>query len=99
MSNDYVIIEGELPSRDTLRPRNWAERFAGNLASYGPDRRLRFSRAMEPVMINNVKCLRMDITLRESHPQLFNDVLGFAYGHRLAVYGLEEEHSTLMQAS
>lgn len=99
MSDDYVIIEGELPSRDTLRPRNWAERFAGNLASYGPDRRLCFSRALEPVMINDIKCLRMDKTLRDSHPQLFQDVLGFAHGHSLAVYGLEEEERELLRAS
>lgn len=99
MSQNYVIIEGELPSRDTLRPRNWAERFAGNLASYGPDRRLRFSRALEPVMINSIKCLRMDKMLRQTHPQLFQDVLGFAHGHCLAVYGLEDEPRPLQQAS
>lgn len=90
MSDEYVIIEGELPSSEVLRPRNWAERFAGNLASYGADRRLRFSTALEPVMINNIKCLRMDKSLRESHPQIFHDVLGFASGHRLAVHGLDD---------
>lgn len=99
MSQDYVIIEGELPSRDTLRPRNWAERFAGNLASYGSDRRLRFSGALEPVMINNIKCLRMDKNLRQTHPELFQDVLGFAHGHCLAVYGLDDENQSLQQAS
>lgn len=99
MSDDYVIIEGESPSKEVLRPRNWAERFAGNLASYGADRRLRFSNALEPVMINDVKCLRMEKSLRHSHPQLFQDVLGFAYGHRLAVYGLEGEEPALLRAS
>lgn len=39
MSDEYVIIQGELPHQDLLRPRNWADRFTGNLASYGPDRR------------------------------------------------------------
>lgn len=99
MSDEYVIIQGELPNQDPLRPRNWAERFAGNLASYGPDRRLHFSRALEPMMINSIKCLRMKKSLRDSHPQLFNDVLGFAHGHRLAVYGLEEQKPALLQAS
>ena len=99
MSDEYVIIQGELPDRDPLRPRNWAERFAGNLASYGPDRRLQFSHALEPMMINSIKCLRMKKSLRDSHPQLFNDVLGFALGHRLAVYGLEEQEPVLLRAS
>ena len=45
MSDEYVIIQGELPHQDPLWRRNWARRFAGNLASYGPDRRLHFARA------------------------------------------------------
>jgi len=98
MSEEYVIVEGESPRQAVLRPRNWAERFAGNLASYGRDRRLRFSAALEPVMINDVKCLRMHKSLRDSHPQLFHDVLGFARSHELAVHGLQEEEAPLAEA-
>ncbi len=42
-------------------------------------------------MTNDIKCLRVDISPRDSYPQLFNDVLGFAYGHSLPIHGLDDE--------
>ena len=45
MSDEYVIIQGELPHRDPLWRRNRAKRFAGNLASDGSDRSLHCARA------------------------------------------------------
>ena len=86
----YLIVEGESSEDIHVRPHNWAERFAGNLASYDLHLRLSFSKELVPVMINNVKCLRMDRSLRDSHPEIFRDVLGFAQEHSLKVHGLEE---------
>lgn len=42
-----------------MRPHNWAERFAGNLASYGADLRLRYSNLLEPVVYNGTRSLRI----------------------------------------
>ncbi len=66
------------PSTAVLRPRDWVGRFAGNLASYGADRPLRFSNDLEPVTVSAIQCLRMDIALRDSHSHCFNHVLDFA---------------------
>lgn len=87
----YLIVEGTSSHNADIRPHNWAERFAGNLASYDHYLRLSFSDELIPVMHNNVKCLRMDRALINSHPELFKDVMGFADAHGLKIHGLEEE--------
>ncbi len=87
----YIVIEGHSSDDSPIRPHNWAERFAGNLASYGPDLRLRFSDEMTPLMKNGVKCLRMERSVLEQHPSLANSVLGFAEMYKLKVHGLEAE--------
>jgi hypothetical protein len=84
MSKSCLIIEG--PAEEiSFRPHNWAERLAGNLASYGKDRRLRFSEALMPVMINDVKCLRVCPTLESKHPSVFDEVIRFAKGNDLNI--------------
>ena len=58
MSRDdhFVIVEGTSSSNTPIRPHNWAERFAGNLASYDRHLRLSFSNLLVPVMVNNGLC-------------------------------------------
>jgi hypothetical protein len=84
----YVYVEGESASESRVRPHNWAERFAGNVASYGADRRLRYSPVLEPVVVNGTKCLRMCRSLEQSNPVLFREVLGFADHYGLRVHGM-----------
>jgi hypothetical protein len=91
MSRDdrYVIVEGTSSSNTPIRPHNWAERFAGNLASYDRHLRLSFSSLLVPVMVNGVKGLRMDRGLCHSHPEIYKDILGFAAAHDLRIQGLD----------
>lgn len=85
MQDTCYIVEGPTDDQDRFRPHNWAERLAGNLARYGKDRRLRFSDSLMPVMINNVKCLRVCPTLESSHPAVFDEIIRFAKGNRLKI--------------
>ena len=88
----YIYIEGESnSSARRVRPHNWAERFAGNLASYGRDLRFRYADALEPVIIDGTKCLRICPSLETSQPELFREVLGFAEHYELRVHGLTTE--------
>lgn len=91
----YFLIEGKAESDIPLRPHNWAERFAGNLASFGHDQRLRYSNALTPVMVDNIKCLRVSRELENSHPALVHDMLKFAELHGLRVHGLDSEELAL----
>ena len=87
--DDHILIIGEAPAGARIRPHNWAERYAGNLASWGRDLRLRYARELEPVMVNGTKCLRVARSLEHRHPSLFRDILQFAALHRLPVEGLD----------
>lgn len=88
----YIYVEGESSALETrVRPHNWAERFAGNLASYGRDLRFRYADVLEPVIVNGTKCLRICPSLETSQPQLFREVLDFAGHYDLRVHGLVGE--------
>ncbi len=95
----YIYIVGETTPETPIRPHNWAERFAGNMASYGTDRRLRYSPTLEPVVINGTKCLRVCPSLEASQPEIFHDVLGFANHYDLQVHGMEVIEPELAKAS
>lgn len=77
----YLFIVAQSDNNTPLRPHNWAERFAGNLASFGRDRRLRYSDALAPVMVDGIKSLRVAKELANSHPGLVEDILRFADLH------------------
>ena len=84
----YIYIEGQNSGQTPIRPHNWAERFAGNLATYSADRRLRYSSALEPLSIDGTKWLRICRTLQDSDPSLVRDMLGFAAHYQLRIHGL-----------
>lgn len=84
----YITVEGESTSQERVRPHNWAERFAGSMACYGADLRLRYSNLLEPVVYNGSKSLRICRTLETSNPAMLNDILDFAQHYRLRVHGL-----------
>lgn len=87
----YIYIEGESASEARVRPHNWAERFAGNMATYGRDLRFRYADVLEPVVVNGTKCLRMCPSLESSQPVLFREVLEFADHYDLRVHGIAVE--------
>ncbi|MAT65734.1 MAG: hypothetical protein CMN57_08820 [Gammaproteobacteria bacterium] len=93
--NLYLFIVGQTDNNTPLRPHNWAERFAGNLASFGRDRRLRYSDALAPVMLDGIKCLRVAKALADSQPGLVDDILRFADLHGLAVRNRSEPELAL----
>ncbi len=84
----YIYVEGESASDTQVRPHNWAERFAGNMASYGADLRLRYSNLLEPVVYNGTRSLRICRTLEVSNPDMVREILGFAKHYSLRVHGL-----------
>jgi hypothetical protein len=84
----YIFVEGESTSEAQVRPHNWAERFAGNLANYGADRRLRYSSLLEPVVYNGTRSLRICKTLEDSNPEMVREILGFAEQFGLPVHGM-----------
>lgn len=89
-SGDRLIIEGINEDNVRFRPSDWAERISSLLASYGPDHRLHYSRAVQPSVINGHKCLVLAKGLREKNPQAYDFILKFARDNKLRIH---EEHA------
>jgi hypothetical protein len=78
-----IFIIGMTHAGKTFRPSDWAERLAGVMACFqppgaGPQAHLGYSPLVRPVMINDVKCVVVDESLRELEPMAWNFVLSFA---------------------
>lgn len=85
MVGGTVVIEGMVNDLVRFRPSDWAERLAGNLACYGPDKRLVFADELMPLIHNGIKCLRLEKSLAQSHPALFDEIMAFAIANQLTV--------------
>lgn len=80
-----IIIEGVTEDGRAFRPSDWIERISGSLSTFGADRRIRYSRYLQPQMLEGKKCLAVDPGLRETNPAAFKFLMDFARGNRLRV--------------
>jgi len=80
-----IIIEGVTEDGRVFRPSDWIERISSSLSTFGLDRRMRYSRFVQPQILDGAKCLAVDPELRRSSPATFNFLMEFARGNRLRV--------------
>jgi hypothetical protein len=86
-----IIIEGLTQDGRKFRPSDWAERMSGMLSTFGHDHRIHYSPKLKPVSIKGVKCIAIDPSLRETNPEVFDQVMDFAYRNNLNVIESSEE--------
>lgn len=85
-----VFIQGITRDGRTFRPSDWAERLAGVMSSFRPGGatpgdRLTYSPWCVPRVINGVKCVIVNVALREAEPMAWDFVIGFARDNDLQV--------------
>lgn len=78
-----LIVQGENINGNKLRPSDWVERLASCFASYSDNRRLQYHSGLFPVVMNNNKCLSIDLSLEDSHPDIWSFVMGFVLSNSL----------------
>ena len=83
-----IIIEGITESGEHFRPSDWAERVSGNLSTFR-NRRIYYSPLLQPIFKNGTRCIALDLSLKESHPEVYNSILEFARLNKLRI--CEEE--------
>lgn len=71
---EQLLCDGDTP----LRPSDWTQRLAGLDASFGPDRRLRYSRYLWPVNRDGRRCLCLHPAMGQDRPVLLRALLTFA---------------------
>lgn len=83
-TNEFVI-QGITPDGKPFRPSDWADRLAGVMCSFGGDNRMAYSPYCYPITSNGIKCVVVDIRLKEIEPMAYTFLLNFAKDNELQV--------------
>ena len=79
------VIKGLTVAGRSFRPSDWAERLCGVMSAFGSDGRMRYSPYVHPVSSAGVKCVVIDIRIRELEPMAYAFLLTFARDNELQV--------------
>ncbi|MBL8522889.1 MAG: DUF3579 domain-containing protein [Betaproteobacteria bacterium] len=80
-----IIIEGVTLSGRAFRPSDWAERLCGIMSTFGGDQQMRYSPYVRPMMLDGVRCVLVEPSLREVEPRAYRFLLDFASDNELVV--------------
>jgi Protein of unknown function (DUF3579) len=84
-----IIIEGLTRAGKPFRPSDWVDRMCSSYASFGEDRKLRYSPYLKPEVINGVRCLAVNMQLKEVSPEGFEQLMQFVAENQLNVLDAE----------
>jgi hypothetical protein len=73
-----IIIEGNTRAGKAFRPSDWVDRMCSTYATFGEDRKLRYSPYLKPRVVNGVRCLAVDLKLKDANPEGFIQLMHFA---------------------
>ncbi|MCX7962403.1 MAG: DUF3579 domain-containing protein [Burkholderiales bacterium] len=77
------VIRGVTLDGRPFRPSDWAERLCGVMAAFGNDHRMQYSPYVHPVTSDGVRCVVVDLRLREIAPMAFRFLVNFARDNEL----------------
>lgn len=84
-----IIIEGLTRAGKPFRPSDWVDRMCSTYASFGADRKLRYSPYLKPRLLNGVRCLAVDLKLKDINPEGFAQLMHFAEENQLSLKDIE----------
>ena len=80
-----IIIEGITREGKPFRPSDWVDRMCSTFATFGENRKLRYSPYLRPEMVNGVRCLTVDMKLKDTNPGGFEQLMHFVEENQLSV--------------
>lgn len=83
--SEEIVIEGLTKAGKPFRPSDWVDRMCSQYATFGPDRKLRYSPYLKPRVINGVRCLVVDMKLQEVNPEGYMQLRQFAEENQLGI--------------
>lgn len=83
--SEEIIIEGLTKAGKPFRPSDWVDRMCSQYATFGPDRKLRYSPYLKPRVIDGVRCLVVDTQLRDVNPEGYAQLSQFADENQLGI--------------
>jgi hypothetical protein len=88
---EEIIIQSITRDGKRFRPSDWVDRICSSYATFGDDRKLRYSPYLKPEMIDGVRCLAVDMQLRNANPDGFEELMQFAEENNLNILNSEGE--------
>lgn len=82
---DEIIIEGLTRAGKPFRPSDWVDRMCSTFASFGVDKKLKYSPYLKPRVANGVRCLAVDLKLKTVNPDGFTQLMQFAEENQLNI--------------
>ena len=86
ITQDILVIQGVTENGEVLRPADWVERISSILADFDSDHRLKYSRSVQPCVIDGEKCLVVARGLEESNTEAYQFILQFALDNGLRIF-------------
>ncbi|MEZ0231661.1 MAG: DUF3579 domain-containing protein [Methylophilaceae bacterium] len=80
-----IIIQGLTRAGKPFRPSDWVDRMCSTYASFGADRKLRYSPYLKPRVVNGVRCLAVDLKLKDVNPEGYIQLMHFADENQLSI--------------
>lgn len=95
MAQQEMIIQGITLAGKQFRPSDWVDRMCSTYATFGEDKKLRYSPYLKPKLVNNVRSLSVDLKLKEVNPEGFEQLMQFARENQLSVIDAQGQPLTL----
>lgn len=80
-----IIIQGLTRAGKPFRPSDWVDRMCSTYASFGADRKLKYSPYLKPKVVDGVRCLAVDMKLKDVNPEGYQQLMFFASENNLNV--------------
>ncbi len=90
-TSQEIIIQSLTREGKRFRPSDWVDRICSSYATFGEDRRLRYSPYLKPEMIDGVRCLAVGMHLKTTNPDGFEELMQFAEENNLSILNSKGE--------
>lgn len=80
-----IFIQSMTRDGKAFRPSDWVDRVCSSYASFGSDRKIRYSPYLKPEMIDGQRCLAVNMQLKTANPEGFEELMQFANENNLNV--------------
>jgi uncharacterized protein DUF3579 len=83
--SDEFVITGVTFGGKAFRPSDWAERLCGVMSAFGSGGRMQYSPYVFPITSAGVKCVVVDVRLKDIEPMAYGFLMNFAKDNELQV--------------
>jgi hypothetical protein len=90
-----IIIQSNTRAGKPFRPSDWVDRMCSSYASFGEDRKLKYSPYLKPKVMDGVRFLAVDLKLKTVNPEGYAQLMHFAEENQLNVV---DEHGNSIAA-